>query len=223
MSVSPVAAANTAQTPAPIPAEQGSLIDSDFQTFLVMLTTQMQNQDPLNPIESSDYAVQLATFSGVEQQVQTNDLLENLADQMGLMSMSELSGWVGMEARAAAPAWFDGDPITLAPDPAPAADRTVLAVYNDAGTEVSRKEISVLSDQIQWLGLREDGQEFPDGTYSFRLESYANGELIANDQVDVYATIVEARAENGNTTLVLEGGGRIAAGDVTAIRQPQAL
>ena len=40
---------------------------SDFETFLKMLTVQMQNQDPLNPVESTDYAVQLATFSGVEQ------------------------------------------------------------------------------------------------------------------------------------------------------------
>ena len=49
-------------------------ISSDFNTFLRMLTVQMQNQDPLNPIDSADYAVQLATFSGVEQQVRTNQL-----------------------------------------------------------------------------------------------------------------------------------------------------
>ena len=60
-----------------------AVISSDFETFLKMLTTQMQNQDPLNPIESSDYAVQLATFSGVEQQVRTNQLLADLANQMG--------------------------------------------------------------------------------------------------------------------------------------------
>jgi len=40
-------------------------ITSDFDTFLRMLTVQMQNQDPLNPIDSADYAVQLATFSGI--------------------------------------------------------------------------------------------------------------------------------------------------------------
>jgi len=51
-----------------------------------MLTVQMQNQDPLNPVDSSDYAVQLATFSNVEQQVQTNDILRELQSQMGLKS-----------------------------------------------------------------------------------------------------------------------------------------
>ena len=38
---------------------------SDYETFLKMLTVQMQNQDPLNPVESSDFAAQLATFSSV--------------------------------------------------------------------------------------------------------------------------------------------------------------
>ena len=70
-------------------------ISSDFQTFLRMLTTQMQNQNPLEPIEASDFAVQLATFSGVEQQVRTNDLLSQLTSRMGL---SELANWVGREA-----------------------------------------------------------------------------------------------------------------------------
>ena len=53
-------------------------ISSDFETFLKMLTVQMKNQDPLNPVESTDYATQLATFSGVEQAVLTNDLLKSV-------------------------------------------------------------------------------------------------------------------------------------------------
>ena len=77
-------------------------ISADFDTFLKMLTTQMQNQDPLNPIDSADYAVQLATFSGVEQQMKTNQLLDDLASQFGVMGMSQLAAWVGQEARAAA-------------------------------------------------------------------------------------------------------------------------
>jgi flagellar basal-body rod modification protein FlgD len=84
---------------APAAATAKTPISSDFETFLLMLTTQMQNQDPLNPIESADFAVQLATFSGVEQQVKTNDLLQSLAQQMGIMGMSQLAGWVGMEAQ----------------------------------------------------------------------------------------------------------------------------
>src|SRR5574343_45997 len=83
-------------------------VSSDYQMFLKLLTTQMTNQDPTSPMDSSDYAVQLATFSQVEQQVKTNDLLTGLATQMGVMGMSQYASWVGMEARSESPGYYDG-------------------------------------------------------------------------------------------------------------------
>ncbi len=55
-------------------ASADKAVTSDYETFLRMLTTQLQNQDPMNPMESDDFAMQLATFSGVEQQVKTNEI-----------------------------------------------------------------------------------------------------------------------------------------------------
>ena len=66
---------NSVASAAVVGNDQGTtkpVLSSDFETFLKMLTVQLENQDPLNPVDSADYAVQLATFSGVEQQVQTN-------------------------------------------------------------------------------------------------------------------------------------------------------
>jgi len=101
MEVSPIA---TAVAPSYTDASATKEISSDFETFLKMLTVQLENQDPLNPVDSADYAVQLATFSGVEQQVQTNDLLKQLATQLGTGSIAQMASWVGMEARTTAPA-----------------------------------------------------------------------------------------------------------------------
>ena len=50
----------------------GAGAGADFQTFLTMLTAQLKNQDPLSPMESTDFAIQLATFAGVEQQALGN-------------------------------------------------------------------------------------------------------------------------------------------------------
>ena len=116
MEVSPTLAAVAG--PAPTASSATSEISSDFETFLRMLTVQMQNQDPLNPVDSSDYAVQLATFSGVEQQVLTNDLLRGLAAQNGTAGLAQMANWVGMEARAVGAAYFNGAPVTIAPEPA---------------------------------------------------------------------------------------------------------
>ncbi|MDJ0822736.1 MAG: flagellar hook capping FlgD N-terminal domain-containing protein, partial [Paracoccaceae bacterium] len=93
----PLFGAGTAQTQT-TQSNSGTTLSSDFETFLKMLTAQMQNQDPLNPVDSTDYATQLATFSSVEQQVLTNDLLRDLGASMGGNLMSELGNWVGMEA-----------------------------------------------------------------------------------------------------------------------------
>ena len=78
---------------------------SDFETFLKMLTTQIKNQDPLNPMEGTEFAVQLATFSGVEQQVQTNTLLQQMLSN-GTNGLGELSGWIGRDVRTTAPVWL---------------------------------------------------------------------------------------------------------------------
>lgn len=215
----PTTPIGTATTSAAPGTSQKTVISSDFETFLKMLTAQMENQDPLNPIESTDYATQLATFSGVEQQVQTNDLLKSLSSQMGVMGMAQLSGWVGMEGRAEVPVSFDGSPITLDPVPRSVADRAFLIVRDATGAEVQRSELSLTGGSMDWVGVGADGSPLPFATYSFEVENHSQGAVIGSDPVAVYAEIQEARIEDGQTMLIFEGGSKLPAEDVTAIRK----
>ncbi|HEY6919116.1 MAG TPA: flagellar hook capping FlgD N-terminal domain-containing protein, partial [Tabrizicola sp.] len=203
------------------PATATPKITSDFNTFLKMLTVQMQNQDPMNPIDSADYAVQLATFSGVEQQVRTNQLLADMQGKFQQMGMAEMASWIGKEARSPAPVRYDGAPVTLSPNPAVGANRAVLAVRDAQGTLVSREEIPVSSQPYQWLGAGMDGSPLPPGTYSIALESM-NGEAVIDSRaVEHYARVIEARGGPSGTKLVLEGGIEVSATDVTALREAQ--
>lgn len=195
-----------------------TVISSDFETFLKMLTVQMENQDPLNPTDSAEYAMQLATFSGVEQQVLTNDLLEAMITQMGMSGMAQMASWVGREARAAMPGYFDGSPITLAPNPALAADKVELVVTDENGNEVQRTEIDISAEPIEWAGVAADGSPLPNGVYNFNIVSYAEGEVLLDEPADLYATVQEVRSEGGETILILEGGVGILATQVTALR-----
>lgn len=197
-------------------------INSDFQTFLKMLTAQIQNQDPLNPTSSDQFAVQLATFSAVEQQVLTNDLLKSLGSQFASVGMSEFAGWVGMEGRAAVPAMFRGAPITLSPAPAASADRAELVVRDVFGREVERTGVPVSAGPLQWSGRDSVGQLYPTGVYSFELVSFAAGTPVASSTVDTYGEIVEARGEGGQTVLVFESGATVPASGITALRRPGA-
>ena len=204
---------------APIPAKKNA-ISSDFETFLKMLTTQLKNQDPLKPIDSGDYAVQLATFSGVEQQVRTNQLLENLGAQFGVMGMSQLAAWVGQEARASGPVWMDGDPVTLAPEPKTGANRAILVVRDAAGTVVSREDMPPSATSYEWSGMGINGNPLLVGKYSLSMESYAGERLLATAPVQAYSRIMEAKNSPAGTTLILEGGIEVAAKDITALRVP---
>lgn len=201
-------------------AGTATAISSDFETFLKMLSTQLQNQDPLNPVDSADYAVQLATFSSVEQQVLTNDLLQTLMSQMVSSGMSDLANWVGMEARSLAPAAYTGAPIALSPDPLAAADETILVVRSENGSEIYRGQIPVSADVIEWDGRDSAGREATYGNYTFELENYAEDQLLTIDQVESYSLVSEARILGGETVLVTPSGSLVPTSAVTGLRQP---
>ena len=226
MLTTPVSQSGSASVPQaatlsrPIESGQRTAISADFDTFLKMLTTQMKNQDPLNPVDSADYAVQLATFSGVEQQMKTNQLLERLNGQFGVLGMSQLAAWVGQEARAAAPVWMDGDAVTMTYAPDVQADRAVLVVTDAAGKLVSREDVPLSTAPYQWLGGDPKGDPLPAGLYTTSLESYRGEDLLSTTEVESYARILEARGGAKGTTLVLEGGVEVAATKVTALRVP---
>lgn len=194
-------------------------LSSDFETFLEMLTAQVRYQDPLEPIQSSEYAAQLAQFSMVEQQVLSNDLLTALTAQLGSSNMSQMANWIGMEALSIAPVQFDGTPVTINPNPLTASDEVVLVVYDANGNEVQRQQLPVAADPVDWAGVQSNGTPFPSGIYSFEIESRAGGELLVSDQAETYSRITEARTQDGQTLLILQSGAAVLSSAVSGIRE----
>lgn len=217
--------ATSAATTAAVPSSAATgntstpTLSSDFETFLKMLTAQARYQDPLEPIDSTEYAAQLAQFSMVEQQVQTNDTLTALFGQLGGQTAASLSAWVGMEARAVTPMRFDGSPITISPNPAAISDSAFLVVKDDSGAEVQRLSIPVSADPVEWAGVDDTGAPFASGTYSFHIESHKNDEMILSDPAAVYARVTEAQIEGANVILILQGGQAVLSTSVTALRE----
>lgn len=212
------AAAATTQTPLAASSKQG--VTADYQTFLNMMTTQLRNQDPTSPMDSDQFAVQLATFSGVEQQVKTNELLGRLVGTAGAQTLAQLTGWVGQEARVDAPLRFDGVPITLSPNPAAAATRAILVVRAQDGHEVDRRDMPLSASNYAWNGRDSSGDLLPSGTYSLALESYDGDQLIATTGVEYYAPVQEIRSGPQGASLLLPGQIEVDAAQVTALRRP---
>jgi len=211
----PDAAALTRPPTAAERAGSASMITSDFETFLKMLTTQIQNQDPLNPMDPSDFAVQLATFSSVEQQVRTNQLLEGMVTQTAL---GELAGLVGMSVQAPGPQRFDGDALTLTLPAVDGADSARLVVRNTLGQVVETVDVPVAGGMHVWRGLGPDGLQMPPGDYAFEVSGLSEGNVVSTRSVPGFAEVVEARRDGAATVLVLATGREVPFAEVNALR-----
>ncbi|WBU63431.1 flagellar hook capping FlgD N-terminal domain-containing protein [Paracoccus aerodenitrificans] len=201
------AAQSSHVNPPPKAEPQKRIAGGDFETFLKMLTAQIKNQDPLNPMEGSDFAVQLATFSGVEQQVQTNALLTKLAARDG-DDLVRYAGFVGKQIRTTGPVQFADKPLIMELSPDPGADRHRIVVIDSFGEQVANDDIGDASGLIRWNGTLIDSQPLAHGTYRFRLDSYSGETLLSTTEVPVYSTAMEVRRDNGEIFFVLEGGVR---------------
>ncbi|MBN9078617.1 MAG: flagellar hook assembly protein FlgD [Rhizobiales bacterium] len=91
MSVPPVSTTNSSTTGTSSTA-QAAGPSIDYQSFLKLLMAEMKNQDPTNPMDSTQYVAQLATFSQVEQSVQTNSKLDQLLQTSALAQAGNIIG-----------------------------------------------------------------------------------------------------------------------------------
>lgn len=209
------------RSPAP-GAEQGTSLASDFETFLKMLTAQARYQDPLNPLDSAEYASQLAQFSSVEQSVRTNELLEQVAAQLGSHDLTSLATWIGKEVRHASAAEFKGAPLSFELPDAEGATHTDVIVYDAAGIEVDRMELAPDAATAQWAGLRQSGEMFAPGIYSFHVEQYSGDALLNAEPLYSFAKITELSVEAGQPLLRLDTGATITLDDISAVRPARA-
>ncbi|KIC45222.1 flagellar basal body rod modification protein FlgD [Ruegeria sp. ANG-S4] len=193
-----------------------SALASDFETFLLMLTTQAKNQDPLEPLDSSEYASQLAQFSMVEQQVQTNSLLAELTNTIGL---NQLSSWIGTEVRAAADFRYDGEPVDIETLVAATADRATLVIRDANEAEVARIPIPIDQTEFEWDGVGNTGELLPHGTYSATVESHNGRQLLASIPAAAFSRVVEAQIRDDLVTLTLDSGAIVSADSVRQVRK----
>ncbi|WP_226779895.1 flagellar hook capping FlgD N-terminal domain-containing protein [Oceaniglobus trochenteri] len=200
-------------------ANSDPTIGSDFDTFLKMLTAQISNQDPLNPMASEEFAVQLATFSGVEQQVRTNELLQALAGELGNDGLGQMAGWIGMEARATMPVAYAGTPVTLSPPQPIAGDRHELVAHDAAGREVWRAPHLPDSGTVDWTGVATDGRPLGAGRYTVTLESFEDARLVATAPVQTYGVVREVRLEPDGAMVIFADGSERPAAEISALRQ----
>ncbi|TNE66688.1 MAG: hypothetical protein EP335_03085 [Alphaproteobacteria bacterium] len=145
----------------------------DFDDFLTLLTTQLQNQDPTDPMDSNQFTQQLVQFASVEQQINTNQNLEALNALMILNNLANSAGYLGNTALIDSE-YGDTDGaggITWQYQNTAVASNELLEV-KDADGNVVFSDVGETKTGIHtfaWDGLMDDGTMAPAGTYSLSI------------------------------------------------------
>jgi flagellar basal-body rod modification protein FlgD len=147
----------------------GSTLAGNFQTFLTLLTTQLQNQNPLDPLDTNQFTQQLVQFAGVEQQLKTNDQLSSLITLQQTAQSTQALGFVGKTAVV------DGNTAALTNASAtwnlgvPTSSNVTVSIANSTGQNVFTGSYAVNAGNNQpftWNGQGSDGTQLPDGNYT---------------------------------------------------------
>jgi flagellar basal-body rod modification protein FlgD len=144
-------------------------IAGNFQSFLTLLTTQLQNQNPLDPLDTNQFTQQLVEFAGVQQQLNTNDSLATLVSLQQTAQSTQALGFVGKTAVV------DGSTAALTNSTAtwelsiPTASTLNVTIANSTGQTVFSGSYNVAAGNSQpftWNGQGSDGTQMPDGNYT---------------------------------------------------------
>ncbi len=196
---------------------------SDFQSFLKLLTAQLRHQDPLSPLESTQFVQQLATFSAVEQQIETNRLLREMTSGAAKSGLEGATLWIGKEVETAVGSVrYAGEPLEFRIGSGAADASGEVVVRNASGDIVYRKSVKAGESDFAWDGQTANGAVASHGDYKVSVEYAKDGEIVETRPVSVVAAVTEARLAGGALTLVLDNGAVIDPSTITAVREPAA-
>lgn len=151
-----------------------TMLASNFETFLALLTSQLKNQDPLSPVDSNQFTAQLTQMAGVEQQLLTNELLKSLVAAQGGGGLANAANYIGREATAAwsATKFTDGE-ATWSYEVAANAASVKLEVVDGTGKVVwsgDAPDKTTGVHEFTWDGKATVGNDGQDGqVYSLRV------------------------------------------------------
>ena len=182
-----------------------SQLSSNFDTFLQLLTTQLQHQNPLDPMDTSQFTQQLVEYSQVEQQIDTNSNLQSLISQGTQQSAAYATGYLGKTVTVS------GGEGSLTNGSAQwtynlgaAATSTTLQITDASGNVVysGSGKTTAGNNIFNWNGVDNSGNHLPDGSYTLAVKASAGGQTVTTS-VTAVGTVSEVNMINGTPQLLI--------------------
>ncbi|WP_316979467.1 flagellar hook assembly protein FlgD [Shumkonia mesophila] len=193
----------TSAQPAKMTSQASRSPSSNYDTFLRLLATQLKTQNPLNPVDSTKFTEQLATFSALEQQITTNKKLDSVLSQFKAFSITNAAGHIGKTVTAIGNTFAIGSGGTsdtkLTYSLSGTAKDVNLSIADGRGNIVwsGKGETSTGNHDFVWNGKDIKGKTVPPGDYTLKVAATdANGKAVAT-----------TTTLNGKVTAVVSGQG----------------
>jgi len=180
------------------------------QAFLLLLTTQLQHQDPLAPMDSTQFVTQLAQFSQLEQTTTMGDTLKTSNQYMASLNNYSLATLIGKQVLVI------GNQVVLAQGNSPvlpynlgsAASGVTVTITDGAGNGVRTLPLgpqSAGTQEVQWDGRDNQGRALPDGNYSFTVSAVgADGTPVTANPYSG-GTVTGVTFDQGVANLIVNG------------------
>jgi flagellar basal-body rod modification protein FlgD len=197
------------------------MIAGNFQMFLQLLTTQLQNQDPTSPLDTNQFTQQLVQFASVEQQLKTNTDLDTLVAQNKTQQATSALNFVGANVLA------DGASTQL---------KDGVAVWNVTSPNVATANISILDangntvwtdkgslkqgiQSYAWNGKTSTGTTAPDGTYTIHIDAQDATGAAVTTSTDFQGTVSGVDL-SGDQPMLLVGSTYLQINQIKGIVKP---
>ena len=199
---------------------------SNFDNFLTILTTQLQNQDPLSPLDTHEFTNQLVMFADVEQSVRQSGQLDDLIALQRQNEATGAVGYIGQNIQANYnEAYFDGtNSMDLTYSLPEDADTGSLQIFDSNGELVrliTNIDKSFGTHTVTWDGKDEQGNTLDPGAYAFQIGAVNSNDQPIEATYETNGDVTGVEMEGGTTTLLM-GDVRIPLDRVLRVQEPTA-
>ena len=206
MDISPIASIGNTGS-----AKSLGQLAGNFDDFLKLLLTQLQNQDPTSPLDTNDFTQQIVSFAGVEQSVATNKNLENLIAKTQATQNSAVASFIGKDVEV------DGSLVTYT-----AAEGETVNFGYELDQEASQVFVTVKDlnnvtvfngtgpkdigrNNVQWDGTDNDGNPVDAGIYQVFATAQVNGGNLENQKTLVRGKVIGIALDGEEPKVVVNG------------------
>jgi flagellar basal-body rod modification protein FlgD len=192
------------------------------EDFLKLLMTQLQNQDPMEPMDNGEFMGQMAQFSTVQGVTEMGESIDGLVSIYQGQQMSANASMIGKKALVDGNwAQLEGGKLAGAIDLTTAANDLRVDVKSETGELMASIGLGSKMAGVQefsWDGIKQDGTTAPEGNYYLSASAVRDGQSTV-PAMQVYGTVNSVQMKGGEVTLNVSGQGNVSFNNVKRISQ----